>query len=161
MARSTWRIWKRCGAIGLSCATGALMLITASSSDSSTTTLEATFSCRPYERFDHPCRSWLFHAGRMGEARSHLDRLAAQPYRLAGQTRTDSMGVWRNRAHDFAGRDCPHPGEFGGARKTGARRAEKSGRGFEARAIVSFCDESRLDTGFRADFCSACEAAAP
>src|ERR1700685_4769529 len=96
----------------------------------------------------------------MGEARGHLDRLAAQPPRLAEQTRPDSMVVWRDRAQQCDGRDCAHPGEFRSARKTGARRAEKSGCGFKARAIYSFCDESRMDTGFRADFCAAREAAA-
>src|SRR2546426_1950025 len=55
-----------------------------------------------------------------------MDRLAAQRERLAGQDRTDPVGVRRDRAQTGAGRDRADPGEFGRARAPGAARDRKS-----------------------------------
>ena len=55
-------------------------------------------------------RARVPHAGRVGTARSHLDRLAAQRRRLAGAFRADSVGLRRDRAQAVAGGARAHPG---------------------------------------------------
>ena len=71
----------------------------------------------------------LPHAGRVGAARGHLDRLAAQSRRLAGQVRADSLGLRRDRAQ--------------------ARRAW--------RGCAFWCEDARRGAA-RAAFCAKCGA---
>ena len=52
-----------------------------------------------------PAAARLPHARRMGAARGHLDRLAAQPRRLARQVRAHSLGLRRDRPPSQPGRD--------------------------------------------------------
>ena len=59
-------------------------------------------------------------AGRVGAARGHLARLAAQPLRLAGALRADPLGLRRDRAQARRGRDRADPGAVEGARGEGA-----------------------------------------
>ena len=73
-------------------------------------------------------RTRLFDARRVGAARGHLARLAAQPDRLARQARHHPLGLRRDRAQDRAGRDRPHAGRLRGRGEagpplSGARRA--------------------------------------
>jgi agmatine/peptidylarginine deiminase len=52
----------------------------------------------------------------MGTAPSHRDWVAGQPLGLAGEICSYSVGLWRNRATDCAGRDRQNPGELEAAR---------------------------------------------
>ena len=57
-----------------------------------------------------PRRARLPHARRVGAARGDLDRLAAQPRRLARQVRADPLGLHRDRPPPEPGRAGPHRG---------------------------------------------------
>ena len=68
-------------------------------------------------------RARLSHARRMGAARRHLDRVAAQSLRLAGQVRTHPVDLRRDRSSSGARRAGQHSGGRRGRRSQGARRA--------------------------------------
>src|SRR6185437_403184 len=143
--RSTSGASRKSDAAGRFCATAGSTLTRGSAAASSTTTRSAS----PSRSRRRPGRPWLPHASRVGTASRHVARVAAQRQRLAGQIRSDSVGVWRDRAGAGPGRNRPHSRELRRARAAGAARAGARGCGSDSRRVFSFPHQPRLDSRFR------------
>src|SRR6185312_16352554 len=137
--RSTSGASRKSDAAGRFCATAGSTLTRGSAAASSTTTRSAS----PSRSRRHPGRPWLPHASRVGAASRHVARVAAQRQRLAGQIRSDSVGVWRDRAGAGPGRNRPHSRELRRARAAGAARARARGCGSDSRRVFSFPHQPR------------------
>ena len=102
---------ERSARTGRSCATAASTPTPASTAASSTGSSPWPPSPRRRRRRALP------HARRVGAARGHLARLAAQPLRLARQLRPDPLGLRRDRAPARRGRAGADPRAVDGTRR--------------------------------------------
>ena len=101
--RSTRCASRTCAATGPSCATGASTRTPGSPAASSTRTRVAA----RHKTLTAGRARRLPPAGGVGAPRGHVDRLAPQQERLAGQVRADPVGLRRDRAQDSRpGRSC-------------------------------------------------------
>ena len=94
----------------------------------------------------------LPHAGGVGAARGHLDRLAAQSRGLARPLRADPVGLRRDRAQAGRGGACAHPGAtIARCRSRRAAFFARVGADLDAVEFLPCPDQSRLDPRLRPD----------